>query len=94
MSNEDLILVLDDLKGIGRWTAEMLLIFSLNRMDIFSKQDLGIKRGISMIYHHQKITDDLMKKYEKRYSPYGSLASLYLWEISSGQYGHQDYQVK
>jgi len=94
MSNEDLILVLDDLKGIGRWTAEMLLIFSLNRMDIFSKQDLGIKRGISMIYHHQKITDDLMKKYEKRYSPYGSLASLYLWEISSGQYGHKDYQVK
>ena len=66
MSNEDLILVLDDLKGIGRWTAEMLLIFSLNRMDIFSKQDLGIKRGISMIYHHRKITDDLMKKIRKK----------------------------
>lgn len=94
MSNEDLILVLDDLKGIGRWTAEMLLIFSLNRLDVFSKQDLGIKRGISMIYHHKKITDDLMKKYEKRFKPFGSLASLYLWEISSGLYGHKDYQVK
>lgn len=94
LSNEALITVLDDLKGIGRWTAEMLLIFSLNRMDVFSKQDLGIKRGISMLYHHKKITDELMKKYEKRYHPYGSLASLYLWEISSGLYGHKDYQVK
>lgn len=94
MSDEALIEVLDDLKGIGRWTAEMLLIFSLNRMDVFSKQDLGIKRGISMLYHHKKITDETMRKYEKRFSPYGSLASLYLWEISSGRYGHQDYQVK
>lgn len=93
-SDEALIKHLVELKGIGTWTAEMLLIFSLNRMNILSKKDLAIRRGISMLYHHKKITDVVLDKYLKRYSPYASLASLYLWEISSGRYGHVDYQQK
>lgn len=92
MTNEALIEHLVQLKGIGQWTAEMLLIFSLNRMNVFSKKDLAIRRGISMLYHHAKITEALLDKYHKRYSPYASLASLYLWEISSGRYGHVDHQ--
>lgn len=92
LSDGDLIAQLIQLKGIGRWTAEMLLIFSLNRMNVLSKNDLAIRRGISMLYHHKQVTDALLEKYRKRYSPYASVASLYLWEISSGRYGHQDYQ--
>ena len=92
MSDEALIAHLVELKGIGPWTAEMLLIFSLNRMNVLSKKDLAIRRGISMLYHHTKVTDALLDTYHKRYSPYASLASLYLWEISSGRYGHIDYQ--
>ncbi len=92
MTDEALIEHLVQLNGIGRWTAEMLLIFSLNRMDVFSKKDLAIRRGISMLYHHTKITDTLLDKYHKRYSPYASLASLYLWEISSGRYGQVEHQ--
>jgi DNA-3-methyladenine glycosylase II len=92
MDDDTLINHLVELKGIGRWTAEMLLIFSLNRMNVLSKKDLAIRRGISMLYHHREITDALLDKYHKRYSPYASLASLYLWEISSGRYGHVDYQ--
>lgn len=94
MSDEDLIKHLVELKGIGTWTAEMLLIFSLNRMNVLSKKDLAIRRGISMLYHHKEVTDALLDKYLKRYTPYASLASLYLWEISSGRYGHVDYQQK
>lgn len=92
LSDEDLIAQLIQLKGIGRWTAEMLLIFSLNRMNVLSKNDLAIRRGISMLYHHKRVTDALLEKYRKRYSPYASVAALYLWEISSGRYGHHDYQ--
>ena len=90
--DEVIIEKLIQLKGIGKWTAEMLLIFSLNRMNVLSKNDLAIRRGISMLYHHKKITTELLDRYHKRYTPYASLASLYLWEISSGRYGHVDYQ--
>lgn len=92
LTDDALIEHLIELKGIGKWTAEMLLIFSLNRMNILSKKDLAIRRGISMLYHHPQITDALVEKYHKRYSPYASVASLYLWEISSGRYGHVDHQ--
>lgn len=91
-ADEAIIDKLIQLKGIGRWTAEMLLIFSLNRMNVLSKNDLAIRRGLSMLYHHTKVTNELMDRYHKRYSPYASLASLYLWEISSGRYGDVDYQ--
>lgn len=94
LTDNELIGELTKLKGIGEWTAQMLLVFSLNRMHVFPKGDLGVKRGISMLYHHKKVTGKLMDKYEKRYAPHQTIAALYLWEISSGKYGHVDYQVK
>lgn len=94
LTDNELIGELIKLKGIGEWTAQMLLIFSLNRMHIFPKGDLGVKRGVSMLYHHKNVTSKLMDKYEKRYAPHQTIAALYLWEISSGKYGHKDYQVK
>ena len=92
LSDEEAIAALSSLKGIGRWTAEMILLFCLQRPDILSFDDLAIQRGLRMLYHHRKITRELFAKYKKRYSPYGSTAALYLWAISSGAIeGMQDY---
>ena len=74
---------LSQLKGIGVWTAEMLMIFSMQRPDIISMGDLAIIRGLKVLYRHRKITPQLFAKYKRRYSPYATVASLYLWEISS-----------
>ena len=66
------------------WTAEMLLIFSLQRPDVVSFGDLAIQRGMRMLYRHRKITRQLFEKYRRRYSPYGTTASLYLWALAGG----------
>ena len=84
MSDEDAIRALSSLKGIGVWTAEMILLFCLQRPDIFSFDDLAIQRGLRMVYHHRKIDRKLFEKYRRRFSPYCSVASLYLWEVSGG----------
>jgi len=84
MSEADVCEVLTKLKGIGVWTAEMLLTFSLQRPDIVSFGDLAIHRGMRMLYRHRKITPELFAKYKKRYSPHGTVASLYLWAIAGG----------
>ena len=80
MDDSAAIAVLSSLPGIGVWTAEMLLLFNLGRPDILSFGDLAIQRGMRMV----KITRALFEKYRRRYSPYGSVASLYLWAISHG----------
>ena len=72
------------LKGVGVWTAEMILLFCLQRPDIFSFDDLAIQRGLRMVYHHRKIDRKLFEKYRRRFSPYGSVASLYLWAVAGG----------
>jgi DNA-3-methyladenine glycosylase II len=72
------------IKGIGVWTAEMLMIFSMQRMDVMSWGDMAILRGLRMLHRHREITPKLFAKYKKRYSPYGTVASLYLWKISHG----------
>ena len=83
-SDEEVIQELSSLKGIGVWTAEMLLLFCLERQNVLSFNDLGIQRGLRMIYHHRKITKQLYEKYRKRFSPYCSVASFYLWAVSGG----------
>lgn len=83
-SDEEIIEELVKLKGIGLWTAEMILIFGLQRKNVFSFGDLAIHRGLRMLYRHRKITEELFEKYRRRYSPYGSVASLYIWAISGG----------
>lgn len=84
LSDEEVKLQLSELKGIGIWTAEMLMTFSMQRMDILSWDDLAIHRGLRMVYRHRRITRSLFDKYKRRYSPYASVASLYLWEIAGG----------
>ena len=82
LSDEEIIKQLTSLYGVGVWTAEMLLIFSLGRMDVLSFKDLAIIRGMKRLYNLEKVTKEDFEKYRKRYSPYGSVASLYLWELS------------
>ena len=81
-SNDEIIKSLAAIKGVGVWTAEMLLIFSLMRPDIVSYGDLAIRRGMMILYGHKELPKERFQRYAKRYSPYGSVASLYLWEIS------------
>ena len=92
MPDKEAIAALASLRGIGVWTAEMLLLFCLARPNVFSYDDLAIQRGLRMLYHHRKITKPLFEKYRKRFSPYGSVASLYLWAVSGGAVpGMRDY---
>lgn len=84
MTDTEVCSYLTKIKGVGQWTAEMLLIFSLQRPDILSWGDLAIHRGLRMLYSHHEITPELFKKYQKLYSPHASVASLYLWKIAGG----------
>ncbi|MBP5749865.1 MAG: DNA-3-methyladenine glycosylase 2 family protein [Firmicutes bacterium] len=84
MSDEDAIAALSSLKGIGVWTAEMLLLFCLQRPDVLSYGDLAILRGMRMVYRHRKIDRKLFEKYRRRLSPCGSVASLYFWAVAGG----------
>lgn len=62
----------------------MILLFCLQRKDILSFDDLAIQRGLRMIYRHRKLTKEQFLRYKKRYSPYGSVASLYIWAVAGG----------
>ena len=93
--DEEAIRELSSLKGIGVWTAEMILLFCMQRPDVFSYDDLAIQRGLRMLYHHRKIDRKLFEKYRRRFSPYCSVASLYLWAIAGGAIpGMRDYSPK
>lgn len=95
LPDEEAIKELTTLKGIGVWTAEMILLFCLQRPDVFSFDDLAIRRGLRMVYHHRDISRKLFEKYRRRFSPYGSVASLYLWAVSGGAVpGMRDYAPK
>ena len=83
LSNQEVIDVLTALRGVGVWTAEMILIFSLCRPDILSYRDLAICRGMINLYGLTDLPADNFEQYRKRYSPYGSVASLYLWALSA-----------
>lgn len=95
MSDGDAIRELSALKGIGVWTAEMILLFCMQRPDIFSYDDLAIQRGLRMVYHHRGIDRRLFEKYRRRFSPYCSVASLYLWAVAGGAIPEmRDYKPK
>lgn len=85
LPDEEIVRRLSSLHGIGVWTAEMLMIFSLQRPDVVSGGDLAIRRGMMILYGHKELDRAKFERYKKRYSPYGSVASLYLWEIAAGQ---------
>ena len=84
MTDEEAVDALASLKGVGVWTAEMILLFCLQRPNIFSYGDLAIRRGVRMVYRHKELPKERFERYRKRFSPYGSTASLYFWAVAGG----------
>jgi len=82
LTDEEIVKKLIALNGVGVWTAEMLLIFSLGRPNVVSYGDLAIRRGMTNLYGLTALPKEKFEGYRKRYSPYGSVASLYLWALS------------
>jgi DNA-3-methyladenine glycosylase II len=82
MPDKEAINKLASLNGIGVWTAEMLLLNSMERKDIISYGDIAIRRGIMKLYGLSELTKEQFMVYKNKYSPYGSVASIYLWRIS------------
>ena len=80
MSDEEAILYLSQLRQIGRWSAEMILLFTYNRSDIWPVQDIGLLRAISKNYKKNYLPPEkFVKLLKKRFSPYCSVATWYLW---------------
>lgn len=92
MSAQTLVQLNDDafcqalcaLPGVGRWTVQMLLIFCLQRPDVISYDDFGIRKGICLLYGLRELTRTQFERYARRYHPNGTLASFYLWAIAGG----------
>ena len=84
MTDQNVIKQLSTLKGVGPWTAEMLMIFCMQRPDVISFGDLAIHRGMRMLYHHRNIDKAKFDKLAKRYSPYATVAGFYIWAIAGG----------
>jgi DNA-3-methyladenine glycosylase II len=81
LSNAEIIEDLTQVKGIGVWTVQMLLIFSLGRLDVFPGGDLGIRTAIQRLYRKRTLPTKPthLRKYEKLWQPYASIASWYCW---------------
>ena len=80
MSDEEAILYLSELRQIGRWSAEMILLFTFNRSNIWPLQDIGLLRAISNNYDKKYIPPKIfLDKLHKRFTPYCSVATWYLW---------------
>jgi DNA-3-methyladenine glycosylase II len=78
--DEKIIEELDEIRGIGRWTAEMFLMFSLRRVDVLPFDDLGVQKAIQKVYRLRKLpSKEKMEKLRAKWRPYGSIATLYLW---------------
>jgi DNA-3-methyladenine glycosylase II len=83
MTDEQIISYLTQVKGIGRWTVEMILIFSLQRPDVFPIDDLAIKKGMVINYnlasHGKQLAKD-MHRIADRWRPHRTLGTLYIWK--------------
>ena len=84
MSDEEVIEYLTEIKGVGRWTVEMLLMFALGREDIFAVDDLGIQNAMIRFYKldnsdKKKFKEAMIKK-AKKWSPYRTYACMHLWK--------------
>lgn len=80
LPNDEVVKELDDVKGIGRWTAEMFLIFVLGRTDVLPVDDLGLKKAAQKTYRLRKLpTREKFEQLSKNWHPYSSIATLYLW---------------
>ena len=84
MENEEIISLLTQIKGVGRWTVEMLLMFTLGREDVFAPDDYGLQVAMKKLYglddSNKKEFQQQLKQIAERWSPYRTYACLYLWQ--------------
>lgn len=83
MSNDEVIAYLTPIKGVGRWTVEMLLMFALGREDVFALDDLGVQQGMAWLCHldvtdKKQFREDMIRR-SKKWSPYRSYVCMLLW---------------
>ena len=90
MEDGEAVKALSALRGVGEWTAEMLLLFCLRRSDVLSYGDLGIRRGMMKLYGWEEMTKAQFEECRERYSPYGSVASFYLWAVNGGALSEEE----
>ena len=89
MSDDEIVARLTQIKGVGRWTVEMLLIFSLGRPDVLPVDDYGIRQGFAIAFRKRKLPEPAqILKHGERWKPYRTTASWYLWravDLRDGQ---------
>lgn len=83
LSNEEVVDRLTSLGGVGRWTAEMLLMFSLGREDVLPTGDLGIRKALTVLYGERRLTTKRWAHYRRLFGPYCTIASFYLWAYAN-----------
>ena len=82
--DEDVVSELTKVKGIGRWTAQMFLMFSLGRLDIFPADDLGIRNAMAQAYAIETDDREQLHQIAANWSPYRTIACWYLWRFLDG----------
>ena len=87
LDDQEIISQLTTIKGVGRWTAEMFLIFTLRRPDVFPVTDLGVQKGFQIFYSLDNLpTIELMNEKSESWKPYRTIMSLYLWYAVEGPF--------
>ena len=83
LTDDQIIESLVSIKGVGRWTAQMFLIFTLKRPDVFPEGDLGVRKGFQLFYNLEDLpSSELILKRSEVWSPYRSFMARYLWKVS------------
>ena len=82
MTNEELVAAFSTVRGVGEWTAQMLLIFALGRVDVLPTGDYGVRKGFALLYGKKELPSPrALEAYAERWAPYRSIASWYLWRV-------------
>ena len=85
MSDEEIIEILTSVKGIGRWTVEMILMFKLGREDVMPATDLGVRKGYSIIFGCKElVAPKTILEHSQKWSPYRSFVAMYCWAAADG----------
>lgn len=85
MTDQEVIDMLVQIKGIGVWTAQMFLMFSLGREDVFSVGDLGLRHAVKKLYQNPDLTHEAIEKIAEKWTPYRSIVSHFLWHAYDGE---------
>lgn len=83
LADGEVIAKLTAIKGIGPWSAEMILIHCLERPNVISFKDIAIKRGLCKLYQLDELSYEMFDQFRKQFDPYNSVASIYLWKYSA-----------